>query len=162
MTANIHASCVRLARAGRAFGAPPDAGILILGKSGAGKSELALRLIADGAELVADDRVDLFLRREKLFARAPKTLAGLIEVRGVGIIELPHKKDARIALVVTLTNTKIARLPERARYEPPIKMPQNNKPPMIALSLNVATPAKIVAAVSAFAKNLFREEVKKT
>ena len=162
MTENIHASCVMLGRAGRAFGAPSDAGILILGKSGAGKSELALRLIAEGAVLVADDRVELFVRRGKLFARAPKTLAGLIEVRGVSIIELPHRKDAQIALAVNLTNTKIARLPERAYYESPLTMPQSNRPPMIALSPDAATPAKIVAAVSAFAKNLFREEVKKT
>lgn len=162
MTTNIHASCVMLARAGSAFGAPPDAGILILGKSGIGKSELALRLIAQGAVLVADDRVELFVRRGKLFARAPKTLAGLIEVRGVGIIELPHKKDARVALVVNLASAKIARLPERVTYELPMKVPPSNRPPLIALPLDAATPAKIVAAVSAFAKNLFREEVKKT
>lgn len=161
-TANIHASCVRLGRAGRAFGAPSDAGILILGKSGSGKSELALRLIAEGASLVADDRVELFVRKGKLFARAPKTLAGLIEIRGVGIIKLPRKKDAQIALVVNLTNTKIARLPQRVTYKPPLKVSQNNWPPMIALKPDTAAPAKIAAAAAAFAKNLFREEVKKT
>lgn len=161
-TANIHASCVRLGRADRAFGAPPDAGILILGKSGAGKSELALRLIAQGAALVADDRVELFVRSGKLFARAPKTLAGLIEIRGVGIIKLPRKKDAQIGLVVTLTNTKIARLSERVTYKPPVKVSQKYWPPMISLKPDAAAPAKIAAAAAAFAQNLFREEVKKT
>ncbi|HEY5239180.1 MAG TPA: HPr kinase/phosphatase C-terminal domain-containing protein [Rhizomicrobium sp.] len=156
---NIHASCVMLGRAGTAFGTPRNAGILILGKSGAGKSSLALRMIADGASLIADDRVELFARRGQLFARAPKTLAGLIEVRGVGIIKLPYKKEARVALAVRLTDTKIARLPERAFYISPEKMPQV---PLISLPYDAATPARIAAAVAAFAKNLFREEVKKT
>ena len=68
---NIHATCVRLGRAGAAFGAPPDAGVLLLGKSGAGKSDLALRLIALGATLVADDRTELYLWQRKLYARPP-------------------------------------------------------------------------------------------
>ena len=59
MTANIHATCIRIARAGKVFGAPASAGVLILGESGAGKSDLALRLIGRGAELVADDRTEL-------------------------------------------------------------------------------------------------------
>ena len=56
---NIHASCVVCARAGAAFGVPEDAGVLLLGESGSGKSEAALRLIAIGAKLVADDRCEL-------------------------------------------------------------------------------------------------------
>ncbi|HSZ10726.1 MAG TPA: hypothetical protein VK759_01030, partial [Rhizomicrobium sp.] len=96
----IHASCVVLGRAGTAFGAPRDAGILILGESGAGKSELVLQFIAQGAVLVADDRVELSVRGGKLIARAPKTLAGLIELRGIGVVKLPYKREARIALVV--------------------------------------------------------------
>jgi HPr kinase/phosphorylase len=65
--ANIHASCVVLARAGEPFGAPGDAGILILGASGSGKSDLALRLIGRGALLVADDRVEIFARDDGLW-----------------------------------------------------------------------------------------------
>ena len=65
MSVNIHASCV-------AFGGK---GVLLLGASGAGKSSLALRLVDDGARLVADDRCDLFPRGGKLHARAPASIA---------------------------------------------------------------------------------------
>src|SRR5579863_3848988 len=101
-TVNIHASCVVLRRAGDAFGAPGDCGVLLLGESGAGKSDLALRLIAEGAQLVADDRVELFARDGVLWAQPPKSLAGLIEVRGVGILSLSFEPEARIGLVVQL------------------------------------------------------------
>ena len=97
-TVNIHASCVVLRGAGDAFGAPGDCGILLLGESGAGKSDVALRLIAQAAQLVADDRVVLFTRDGVLFAKPPKTLAGLIEVRGVGILRFrTRRKRASIS-----------------------------------------------------------------
>ena len=79
-TVNIHATCVLLESAAAAFGASRAAGVLLLGKSGAGKSDLALQLIALGAKLVSDDRTELFVERGKLFARAPQSIAGLIEV----------------------------------------------------------------------------------
>ena len=66
MKTNIHASCVALG----------NKGVLLLGDSGAGKSDLALRLIDGGAKLVTDDRTDLSVRNGKLFARAPVILAG--------------------------------------------------------------------------------------
>src|SRR6202012_946602 len=97
---NIHASCIVLADAGKFCGAPADAGVLILGESGKGKSDLALRLIERGAQLVADDRTELFPENGALMARAPAALAGLIEARGVGIAALPFAAQARIALVV--------------------------------------------------------------
>ena len=65
---------------------------LLLGESGAGKSDLALRLIAAGAQLVADDRVELSVESNRLIARAPANLAGLIEIRNVGIIALPSAR----------------------------------------------------------------------
>src|SRR5258706_5198328 len=68
-TINVHATCVRIDSAGAHFGAPPQCGILLLGKSGSGKSDIALRLIDAGAELVADDRVELYLYRNRLHAR---------------------------------------------------------------------------------------------
>src|SRR5947209_16703264 len=97
---NLHASCIVCARAGAAFGAPEDAGVLLLGESGAGKSDMALRLIAMGAKLIADDRCELCFDGESLRARAPRALAGLIELRGVGILALPFAIEARIALIV--------------------------------------------------------------
>src|SRR5271154_890830 len=97
----IHASCV--AREG--------AGVLLLGRPGAGKSDLALRLLEVGFALVADDRVDI---RDGL-ARAPEALAGLLEVRGLGIVRLAHVSAARVVLAVELGG-EVARLPAPRRY----------------------------------------------
>ncbi len=88
-------------------------GLLILGRSGAGKSGLALRLIALGAQLVADDRVLLDTDPEgRLTARAPGPIAGLIEARGVGLLGLEPVAAARIALAVDLDTQPEARLPQ--------------------------------------------------
>ena len=73
----LHASAVALT---------PAAGVLILGPSGVGKSSLALRLMALGARLVADDGVALTVQAGALIARAPAPIAGLIEARGAGIL----------------------------------------------------------------------------
>jgi hypothetical protein len=156
---NIHATCIRLERAGAAFDAPRDAGVLLLGPSGSGKSDLALRLIALGAKLVSDDRTDLFVERGKLCARAPKSLAGLIEVRSVGIVKLPRATKARIALAVQLGG-KSARLPPLIRFEPPVGLGKSAPVPLIRLhAFEAAAPAKIALAVAAFAHGLFRENV---
>src|SRR5260221_10017200 len=101
---NVHATCIRMGSAGAAFGAPSRAGVLLLGPSGAGKSDLALRLIAEGAELVSDDRVELFVHRRRLYARPPKRLAGLLEIRGIGIVEIPYAEKVRIDLVAELVD----------------------------------------------------------
>ncbi len=101
----LHASCV--ACAGR--------GVLILGKSGAGKSSLALQLIAFGADLVADDRTEIWTDGTTLHARAPDPIRGLIEARGVGILRLPHISSAEITLVIDLDQTETERLPPRRR-----------------------------------------------
>jgi len=144
---NIHATCVLLGRAGVAFGAPATCGILLLGKSGAGKSDVALRLIALGARLVSDDRTDLFLERSKLFARAPKRIAGLIEARGLGVI----------ALAVSLERPK-SRLPLREIYQAPLGL--SAAVPLIRLApFEASTPAKIALAAAAFENNRFRESV---
>lgn len=91
--ANVHGSAV-------AFG--PARGVLILGASGAGKSRLALNLIDKGAQLVADDQVFLASDQGALFARAPQSTAGLIEVRGLGILRLGHRRLARIVLAIDM------------------------------------------------------------
>ncbi len=152
---NVHASCVVLGSAGKAFGAPRDAGVLLLGKSGAGKSDLALRLIALGAKLVSDDRTDLFVERGKLFGRAPKTIKDLIEVRGAGIVTLPAATKARVALAISLENPT-SRLPQREYYEAPGAL--SAAVPLIRLApFEASTSAKIALAVAAFERNLFRE-----
>ena len=99
----IHASCVAVA----------GTGVVIRGPSGAGKSDLALRLIDAGAELVADDCCDLSTRDGRLIVAAPANLAGKLEVRGYGIVDLPFCREAVVALVVDLLpEAEIERMPE--------------------------------------------------
>lgn len=93
-------------------------GVLILGASGSGKSDLALRLIADGALLVADDQTAVDLRGDALRASAPEKIKGLIEARGVGIVPAAIKRATRLVLAVQLT-AKPERMPERRTWSLP-------------------------------------------
>jgi serine kinase of HPr protein (carbohydrate metabolism regulator) len=91
-------------------------GVLLRGPSGSGKSLLALELIDQwelrglGAMLVSDDRVDLSAERGRLVMRPPATIAGLIELRGRGIVTRPHAARARLDLVVDLVD-RLERMP---------------------------------------------------
>ena len=76
-------------------------GVLIEGPSGAGKSDLALRALALGFRLVADDRVILFSAQGRPFGCAPLPLRGLIETRGVGVVPQPYLRCAEVALIVS-------------------------------------------------------------
>jgi serine kinase of HPr protein (carbohydrate metabolism regulator) len=88
--------------------------VLIEGPSGAGKSDLALRALASGFRLVADDRVVVFACEGRLYGRAPDPLAGLIEARGVGVVGRDPLPFARVALVVSCVDerSEVDRLPE--------------------------------------------------
>lgn len=93
-------------------------GVLLRGPSGAGKSVLALSLLDrwDGrglpAFLVSDDRVDLVQTGRELSMRAPETLAGLIELRGRGIVTRPHKSLVTLHLVIDLVPDMVRMLEE--------------------------------------------------
>jgi HPr kinase/phosphorylase len=88
-------------------------GVLLRGPSGSGKSDLALRLIDQGARLVADDQTELQREGDGLAMRAPATIAGLIEIRGLGIVAVPTAERAWLRLVVDLVAAEaIERLPE--------------------------------------------------
>jgi len=109
--ATIHATAVLVGRHA----------VLIRGPSGSGKSRLALDLIAMArtgalafARLVADDRVLLEAHYGRLVARPPAALAGLIEVRGLGLMRLAHEESAVVGLVVDLAAADAERLPEPA------------------------------------------------
>jgi serine kinase of HPr protein (carbohydrate metabolism regulator) len=95
-------------------------GILLTGSSGSGKSDLALRLILDGFgqpfRLVADDLVRIEAREKQPIALAPARLAGLIEVRGMGLVRVPHVEMAPLVLAVALRPwSEIERYPGSAR-----------------------------------------------
>ncbi|MDI1295188.1 MAG: HPr kinase/phosphatase C-terminal domain-containing protein [bacterium] len=83
---------------------------LLCGPSGAGKSDLALRLIDRGAVLVSDDYTLLKRVDGRLVATSPATIAGRMEVRGIGIVTMPHVADAPVALLVELMDL-IERMP---------------------------------------------------
>jgi HPr kinase/phosphorylase len=88
-------------------------GILIRGPSGSGKSDLALRLIDDGAGLVADDQVVIKSVGQELYLSPPESLSGLIEVRGVGVIKIEYFRDIRLCLIVELDpRNEIQRIPK--------------------------------------------------
>ena len=160
LTVNIHATAIRLGRAGAVFGAPKSMAVLLLGRSGAGKSDLALRLMALGAELVADDRSDIFVARGRLWAKSPAAIAGLLEVRGVGIIKLPFTEKAPIGLVARLGKPP-KRLPEPEFWRPPAALALKPKgfPPVMNLNAFEASAAeKLLVAAAAFAQGLFRED----
>lgn len=92
-----------------------DRAVLLLGPSGSGKSDLALRLIEAGWTLVADDRVMLSRRGERLTATSPSTLAGLLEARGLGLCRVPFLTEAEVVLAVDLVASgAIERLPQAA------------------------------------------------
>jgi len=141
----VHASCVALA----------GKGVLLLGDSGSGKSDLALRLIHEGGQLVADDRTVLSLAKGGIAAAAPTTIKGLIEMRGVGIIRLPARA-AMLALAVQL-GREGPRLPPRESWTPR-GLAGAPALPLIRLDGHHASdPAKISLALRAFAKGLFRD-----
>lgn len=118
--------------------------VLIEGASGTGKSDLALRLIDRGAALISDDYTIVRRLDQAVLATAPATIAGKIEVRGLGIIEMPLAQEAPVALVVALD-------------EPPVRWPEPGLArtilgvdiPLLALDAHGASaPIKVELALS--------------
>lgn len=92
--------------------------MILRGPSGCGKSDLALRLIRQGARLVADDITVIGTDRDGLTASAPPAIAGMIEVRGIGIVRLPYAASTKLAAVIDLVaGTAVERMPEPATCE---------------------------------------------
>jgi HPr kinase/phosphorylase len=141
----VHASCVAL----------DGKGVLLLGASGAAKSDLSLRLIHEGAKLVADDRTVLTIKKRKLVACAPASILGLLEVRGLGIVALPAH-TAPIALVVQL-GREGPRLPTPEQWRPEGLKDAPALPLILLNGRNASDPAKIALALRAFAQDLFRD-----
>jgi len=128
--------------------------VLIRGASGSGKSDLALRCILQKfdddligkAMLVADDQVLLARRGDKLFVRAPATIAGLLEVRGQGPLRFPHVDEAHLMLIAELTQpSEVERLPERRLTA----MLAGVTLPLLRLApFETSAPAKLLLALS--------------
>ena len=100
---NFQGTCI-------AFG---EEAVLFRGPSGSGKSDLALRCIEKGADLISDDQTILCRKNKKIIASAPRTIAGKLEVRGIGIVDFPYREDASLVLVLDLINEgALERLPK--------------------------------------------------
>jgi serine kinase of HPr protein (carbohydrate metabolism regulator) len=131
----IHASCVAIR--GRA--------VLIAGRSGSGKSDLALRLIDRGAVLVSDDYTQLDRDGETLVASPPATIAGKIEIYGVGIVAMPFAKSASVGLMVVVDED-----PVRLPTPPEVRKIAGVEIPVIALAaLEPSAPIKVEWAMRA-------------
>lgn len=141
----LHASCVSFG--GRA--------VLIRGKSGSGKSDLALRLMDEPgwgigddrlcAELVADDQVEITKSGDRLLASAPDALAGLLEIRGLGIVRCKFASDAALVLIVDLDATA-ERLPGFGRQtETLLDLPL---PVLYLGESHLSAPARVRAAMA--------------
>jgi serine kinase of HPr protein (carbohydrate metabolism regulator) len=130
----IHATCV--AYEGRA--------VLILGPSGSGKSDLALRLFDRGFSLVSDDQTIVHKDRHRLVASAPATIKGRMEVRGLGIVEVEAAPDSEIALAVELT-AEVPRMPEAGLERKFLGIAV----PLVRLdAMSASAPAKVALALA--------------
>ena len=105
----VHATTIDLA----------GCGVLLLGEPGAGKSDLALKLVGEGALLVADDQTLVEAVEGVLRASAPRRISGLIEVRGLGIARVPVKLATRLRLAVRLCPAALERMPQLGTWSLP-------------------------------------------
>lgn len=129
----VHASTVAIL--GRA--------VLIAGPSGSGKSDLALRLLDRGFTLVSDDQTIVKKSGDVLLASAPATIAGKLEVRGIGIVEMEHVGEIPVAMIVELTSD-IQRLPDDSRERPILGV----KVPLITIdAMTASAPSKVALAL---------------
>lgn len=104
----VHATAVAI----RDLGADAPAALL-RGPSGCGKSDLALRLIDAGGILIADDQTRLILDAGLVVATVPPAIAGLIELRGIGLVPVPYRARAVVAVVFDLVpGLVLERMPE--------------------------------------------------
>ncbi len=103
---NLHGSAVAI----------DGTGVLILGASGSGKSGLALRMMAQGARLISDDRVLVKPSAGRLIATAPPGLRGIIEARGIGLLRAEAVNEAPLALAVDLDRPPAARMPHLREF----------------------------------------------
>ena len=140
-TLRVHATAVAIATA------QGVCAVLLRGRSGSGKSDLALRLIDAGARLVTDDQSVLSRRGDVIVVTAPARISGLMEVRGIGIMRLEALAEAPVVLIADLVpSEQIDRMPERRR-----ETILGLSLPVIAVApFEASAPAKLRLALHAF------------
>lgn len=137
----LHGTCVAIG----------EAAALLRGAPGTGKSDLALRFLSayrgEGARLVADDQVRIRREGDDLLASPPDRLAGLIEVRGVGIVETDYRDSARLVLLCDLVaGNAVERLPPQP---PPLEEILGIPLPVMAIApFEASAPVKLKLALA--------------
>jgi serine kinase of HPr protein (carbohydrate metabolism regulator) len=117
--------------------------VLITGPSGSGKSDLALRLLDRGFTLVSDDQTIVKRDGSRLLASAPANIAGKLEIRGIGIVDMDVLTDIPVALIVELTSD-IQRLPDDSRERPILGVAL----PLISIdAMTASAPSKVALAL---------------
>ena len=99
----IHATCVDV----------KGSGVLIVGRSGAGKSSLAVGMLALGSSLVADDQCELLVKNKGISISKPASLPNSIEMRGIGLVSVPMIMQTNLDWVVNLDEVETERMPNR-------------------------------------------------
>ncbi|QYF86544.1 HPr kinase/phosphorylase [Brevundimonas sp. PAMC22021] len=115
-------------------------GLMLMGPSGSGKSDLALRLIDAGWRLVADDYSLVWASAGRLYAMSPATIEGRIEARGLGIVRAHTRPMAQIAAVIACTAEPVERLPE-----PEVRVLDGVSVPLFRLNALHASAATLAA-----------------
>ena len=87
-----------------------DNGVLIIGNSGSGKSDLALRLIDSGGTLISDDQTLCLKKQNEIFLFSIAAIYGLLEIRNMGIIKVPYVENVKMKIIVSLVQKKTERL----------------------------------------------------
>ena len=117
--------------------------MLLTGVSGSGKSDLALRLLQQGFTLVSDDQTVIKRDGDRLLATAPPSIAGKLEVRGIGIVEMETLSDVPVALIVELL-TDMERLPDDGRARDVLGI----SIPLVTIdAMTASAPAKVIVAL---------------